>query len=153
MNLCKERGPTRFRYLYFSFYSVLGIRIRIRRIREFFGFLDPDPDPSIFYGSGSILKQAKKVRKTLISNVLWLPYDFLYLKTDVNVLSTSNKQKLWKYLFFVAILKATDEKSWIRIRKSVYDSVDPDPDPYQNVTDLQHCFCILGCQHTDHKIP
>jgi len=48
--------------------------------------------------------------------------------------------------FLVGILKVTDEKSrirsWIRICTSVvlmYGSTDPDPAPYQNVTDPQHC--------------
>ncbi len=36
-------------------------------------------------GSGSYHHQAKIVRKTLISTVLWLLYDFLSLKNDVNV--------------------------------------------------------------------
>jgi hypothetical protein len=40
--------------------------------------------------------------------------DFLSLKTDVNVHSKSNKQKT-----FFGIMKATDENSRIRIRKSV----------------------------------
>ncbi len=52
--------------------------------------------------------------------------------------SKSNKQKNYenKILFFVGILSATDKKA-----ESVsqwYRSVDPDP--YQNVTDLQHYF-------------
>ncbi len=70
---------------------------------------DPDPkDPYVFGppGSGSIstryesgsscgsfYNQAKMVRKTLISTVLWLLYDFLSLKNDVNVALKSNKQK------------------------------------------------------------
>ncbi len=36
-------------------------------------------------GSGSFYPQAKIVRKTLISSVLWLLYDFLSLKNDKNV--------------------------------------------------------------------
>ncbi len=71
-----------------------------------------DPDPYVFRppgsispgsgygsgsesgsGSGSLYHQAKIVRKTLIYTVLWLLYDFLSLKNDVNVTSKSNKQK------------------------------------------------------------
>ncbi len=44
-------------------------------------------------GSGSFHHQAKIVRKTLISTVLWLLNDFLSLKNVVNVPSKCNKQK------------------------------------------------------------
>ncbi len=104
-------------------FAVLWIRIRM--------FMDtPDSDPSIFFTDSSINRE-KKVRKTLISTILWLLFDFLSIKTDVKVTVTSNKEKKFeKNLFFVGILPATDEKSrirsQIRIRK------------YQNVTDLQH---------------
>jgi hypothetical protein len=68
---------------------------------------DPDPsDPYVFgppgsgagpssqrYGSRSFYHQAKIVRKTLIPTVLWLLFDFLSLKNDVNVPSKSNRQK------------------------------------------------------------
>ncbi len=47
-------------------------------------------------------------------------FDFLSLKTDVNVPSKSNEQKNFeKTYFFVCNLKATDEKSRIRLRYSV----------------------------------
>ncbi len=39
------------------------------------------------------------VRKTLIPTVLWLLYDFLSLKNDVNVPSKSNKHKNFKFIF------------------------------------------------------
>jgi hypothetical protein len=43
-----------------------------------------------------------------------------FLKTDVNVSTEGKKQnKLEKVIFFVGILEVTDEKSQIRIRKSV----------------------------------
>ncbi len=47
------------------------------------------------YGSGSgyFHYQAKIVKKTLISTVLRLLYDFLPMKNDVNVPSQSNNQK------------------------------------------------------------
>jgi hypothetical protein len=77
-----------------------------------------DPDPSI-------IKRKYSIKKNLdfycYVTSLWV----LSLKTDVNVPSKSKKQK---NLFFVDILKATDEKSRIRI---------------QNVTDPQHRVQIL----------
>jgi hypothetical protein len=62
---------------------VLRIRIRIHRIHVFLGLLDPDPD-SLVRGldpdpDPSIIKQ-KYSRKTLISTVLCLLFDFLLLK-------------------------------------------------------------------------
>ncbi len=67
-----------------------------------------DPDPSI---------NKQKVRKTLISTILWL---FRSLKTDVNDLnvpSTRKEQKtLKKKITLVGTLSATDEKIRIRIR-------------------------------------
>ncbi len=63
----------------------------------------------ILYGSGSFHQQAKKVRQTLISTILWLLFDLISMITAVNV----------------SILAATVEKK-------------QDPDPYQNVTDPQH---------------
>ncbi len=59
-------------------------------------------------GSGSFYYEAKIVRKTLISTVLWLLYYFLSLKNDVK-----SKKKL-----FVDVLKVTDENSRIRIHQS-----------------------------------
>ncbi len=58
---------------------------------------DPDQNPSI--------NKQKKVRKTLISIILRLLFDFLSTKTDENVPSRSNKHK-----YFV-ILSVTDEKA------------------------------------------
>jgi hypothetical protein len=43
---------------------------------------------------------------------LWLLYDFLNLKNDINVPSKSNKQKK---IIFVDVLKVTDKNSRIRI--------------------------------------
>ncbi len=56
---------------------------------------DPDPpDPHVFGppGSGSLYHQAKIVRKTLISTVLWL-HGTLIFENDINLPSKSNKQK------------------------------------------------------------
>jgi hypothetical protein len=86
---------------------------------------NPDPDPHVFgppgswsisqrygSGSGSFYHWAKIIRKTLISTVLWLLFDFLSLKNYVNVPSNSYMQK---NLVFVGILKVNDENSRIRI--------------------------------------
>jgi hypothetical protein len=64
-------------------------------------------------------------------------FDFLSLKNDVNVAYKSNKQKKLcpKICFFAGILKV--ESGSISQR---HGSVDPDPDPPQNVMDPQHCF-------------
>jgi hypothetical protein len=43
-----------------------------------------------------------------------------------------SKKNLEKKIFFVGILKVTDEKSRIR-----YGSSAPDPDPHQNVIDAR----------------
>ncbi len=70
------------------------IRIRIRMIRMFLGLLDPHPIHILFVRIRiRILPSStiKKWRKTLISTVLWLLYDFLSLKNDVNVPSKRNK--------------------------------------------------------------
>ncbi len=75
-------------------------------------------------GSGSFYRQAKILRKTLILTVLWLLYDFLSLKNDVNVASKSKKQKTYSFSC----------RPWSVSQR--YGSVDPDP--YQNVTDLQN---------------
>ncbi len=71
--------------------------------------MDPDPDPDLD-PDPSINKQ--KSDKTLISTILRLLFDFLSMKTDINVPSISNKQKNFgKSLIFFRILSATDEKS------------------------------------------
>ena len=94
-----------------------------------------DPDPHVFgppgstsqrYGSGSgscsgfgsFYHQAKIVRKTLITTVLQLLFDFLSLKNtgNVNVLPSKNNKQKTLINIFVGILKVTDEKRRIRIR-------------------------------------
>ncbi len=80
-------------------------------------------------GFGSFHHQAKIVRKTIIFTVLCLLNDCSALKNDVNVPSNSNKQKnTTKKLFFVGVLKVTDEKT--RILSRIH--------PYQNVIDPEH---------------
>jgi hypothetical protein len=61
------------------------------------------------------------------------------METYANVHLKSNKQKTEKKTIFVSILSATDEKSWIRVSTSVVRY----PDPYQNITDPQHCLKIF----------
>jgi hypothetical protein len=55
---------------------------------------------------------SKLSKKTLISTVLWLLYDFLSLKNDANLPSKINKRKnILQKIFLVVLLKDTDEKS------------------------------------------
>ncbi len=69
------------------------------------------------YRSGSFHHQTKIVRKTFISTVLWLLYDVLSLKNDINVLLKSTITVICnKKIFLVRVLKVTDEKCRIRIR-------------------------------------
>ncbi len=94
-------------------------------------------------------KQAKKLRKTLISTVLWLLYDFLSLKNDVNVPSKRNKHKnLEKKNYFLlaswrSLMKragsGAGSASGSVSQRCGSDDPDPHQDPYQNVTELEHC--------------
>jgi hypothetical protein len=88
------------------------------------------------YGSVSSHHQAKTVRKSLTStvfNVLYLLYDFLSVKNDVNVPSKSKKQKTF------GILKVNDKKSKIRIRILISKS---DSEPCQLLLSLKNLiFC------------
>ncbi len=70
--------------------------------------LDPDPGPYVFGSPDpdpSIIKQ--KSKKNWISTILWLLNDFLSMKTDVNVILKSNKQKIFEKnnLFLLASWK------------------------------------------------
>jgi hypothetical protein len=67
-----------------------------------------------------LLSSSKIVRKTLIPTVLWLLYDFLSLKNDVNVPLKNNKQK--KLL-----------TSWRSLTKIAGLDPQPDPDPLVKV--------------------
>ncbi len=102
----------------------------------------PDPNPedpyvyglpgsrsiSIIYlygsGSGSFNQQAKKLRKPLIFTVLWLLYDFLFLKNDVKTFK-KNKQKIWKVKNYFC---------W-RLEGHWQNEQDPEPDPSVKGTD------------------
>jgi hypothetical protein len=63
--------------------------------------------------------------------------DLLSLKTDVNVLTEGNKQSKLeeKKYFLLASWKSLTKRA--RSANQVYRSKDPDP--YQNVTDSEHC--------------
>ncbi len=108
-------------------FSIRQTKIKLLwiRIRMFLDHLDPDPSLFVRILIRNWIRilphhQATIVRKTLVSNVLWLFYDILSLKTDVNIPSKRKKQKNFrKKNIFVALLQVTHEKSRIRIRKSV----------------------------------
>ncbi len=83
-------------------FSVAVFRIRIR-IRKFLGHTDPNllnrgTDPDLHH-------QVHIVRKILISRYcfvsLWLLYDFLSMKNDLNVPSKTNKRKHFFIIFSV----------------------------------------------------
>jgi hypothetical protein len=61
----------------------------------------PGPESVIYlyaYGSGFFFyQQAKIFRKTLNPTVLWLLYDFLSLKNDINWINVSSKTKRGKH--------------------------------------------------------
>ncbi len=129
-----------------------------------------DPDPYVFeppgsrsgsislrYGSGSgfgsFYHQAKIIRKTLIPSALWLLFDFLYLKNDVNVPSKSNKKNFFQKIIFLlaswrsmtkitgsASKSGSEPRSWSISHRHGSADPDPDPDPHQNVMDPQHCL-------------
>ncbi len=77
------------------------------------------------------------IKKTLISTFCDFSLTFYLQNRCKCIYGTKLANKLRKNLFLVGILKATDEKSRIRIRNPVYGFKDPDPS--QNVTDPEHC--------------
>ncbi len=82
--------------------------IWIRRIHKFLALPDMNPP----------MNKQKNEEKTLISTVSYFLLTCC-LWSDVNVPTVRNKRKLWKNIFFVGILKATEERSGIRIRNFV----------------------------------
>ncbi len=91
-----------------------------------------DPDPYVFGPPGSgffhyfvririLPSKSKNSKKNLHLSLLFCDFLlFIPMKTDVNIPSKNNKQKnLNKKLICVSILSATEEKSRIRISKSV----------------------------------
>jgi hypothetical protein len=72
-----------------------------------------DSEPSLFCTDpdASIHQQAKKkLRKTLISTIFDFFFDFVSMKSDVNVSSKSKKKKNVHFGHLVSILSAIDEK-------------------------------------------
>ncbi len=91
-----------------------------------------------------LLSSSKIVRKTLVPIVLWLHWDFLSSKNDVNVPSKSNKQKncIEKIRFLLASWRFMTKKA---NSGSAFGSINQkhgsaDPDPHQNVMDPEHLF-------------
>ncbi len=73
----------------------------------------------ILSGSGSFQQQTNKVRKTLISAILWLLFDFLSTKTDdmhMHLQKGISKKTVFKNLFFVGILSRKKQDPDPRIR-------------------------------------
>ncbi len=105
--------------LFLLYKEVVRIRIRIgtriRRIRMFWAL------GSAF---GSFHHQAKIIRKTLIYNVLWLLYDFLSLKNDVNVPVLRIRIRIGRIRMFLGLpdayldplIRGTDPRIRILIR-------------------------------------
>ncbi len=116
-------------WIFLAWWSEMTVQLERRcslLCSDFSSVADPDPnldpsDPYVFgppgsgsgFGSiiqgyesrsGSFYHQAKIVRKTLTpGTALWLLFDFLSLKNDVNVPSKSNKQKsFFKNCFLLA---------------------------------------------------
>jgi ssDNA-binding Zn-finger/Zn-ribbon topoisomerase 1 len=110
------------------------LRIRIRKIRRFLGLPDlQSASGSVSHkhgsGSGSFLHQAKIVKKTLISTILWLIYDFSSLKNDVNV-----------PVFWIRI--------WIRIR--IFLSI---PGPYGSAVRILASGSVPKCHGSATLVP
>jgi hypothetical protein len=129
---------------------------------------EPDlPDPHVFgppgSGSGSFYHQAKKNKKNHDSYCFVTFFLFFIFENDVQIPSKSNnkQKKIDKKLVFRWHLgRVNDENSRIRIASRSgsesgsisqrHGSADPDPDPSQNVMDLQHWYlysllpCLLG---------
>ncbi len=90
----------------------IRIQIRIHRIHMFLNL--PDPDSLAEIRIWILLSSAKIVKKTFNPSVLWLLYDRLSLKNDVNVPSKSKKQKKNVKIFFLLTSQQVP---------------DPDPNP------------------------
>jgi hypothetical protein len=100
----------------------------------FLGLLDPEADPSI---------NKQKINKNLDFYCSVTLNDFLFLKTGVNVPTESNKQI--KETFFFGILEVAKRAGSGAGSGARFGSVNQvyrskDPDPYQNVTDPEHCL-------------
>ncbi len=76
-----QRGM-RYPLSVFQIHMFLGLLLRIR---------------NLFVRTRILPPTSKKRRKTWISTVLWLLYDFLFLQNDVNVHPKGISQKLFKF--------------------------------------------------------
>ncbi len=97
-----------------------------------------------------LLSLRKIARKTLISTVLSLLFDYLPLKNDVKVPSKSNMQKngfekinfllpSWRSMMKIeGSRSASGSESGSISQKHWSADPHPDPDPHQNVMDPQH---------------
>jgi hypothetical protein len=96
-------------------------------------FLDlPDLDPSLFVRMWIRIlpSSSKKFKKNLYFYCIVNSYDLLSSKNDVNIpLEVKSK----KTLIFCKHLEGFCRKD---------PEQYPDPDLYQNVTDLRHWFCV-----------
>jgi hypothetical protein len=102
------------------------------RIRMILGLTDPHPDSLVTSMDPAPNHQAKIVKQTFISTVL---YDFLSLQNDVNVpvLRIRIRIRICMFLGF------PDPHPDLLVRGTDPEDPDPHPDPYKNVTDPQHC--------------
>jgi hypothetical protein len=140
------------------FYKILVFRIRIRiwiricMIRIFWASWIRIRIRNLFVRIR--IRKSKRCKKTLISTVLRLLYDFLSLKNDVNVPSKRNKRKRKKITFFVGVFKISDENSRIRIRPRIrftWSQVrirGSESASGPNVTDLEHVNSEYKITHT-----
>ncbi len=90
-----------------------------------------DPDPHVFgpgSGSGSFYHHANIVRKTCC------------FVTSLLLSRVPLKKVISKKTFFVAFWSRVGFGSEVGSISQRYGSAVPDPDPYQNVTDPQHCL-------------
>ncbi len=95
------------------------------RIRKFLGL----PDPSLLVRIRVLPLSSKKVRKTLISNVFRLLWDFWSLKADVNVPTKStvlSKTKLENTYFLLAFWKPLTKRAGFGSVSQWYGFGDPD---------------------------
>ncbi len=93
-------------------------------------------------GSGSFLHQTKIVRKTLISTILWLIYDFLSLKNDVNV--PVFRIRIWiRIRIFLSIrIRISYSEVWIRASGSV-----PICHGSATLVPTRHTYISFHCVH------
>ncbi len=117
----------------------------------FLGLPSPDPfrctDPDL-----SIMKQ-KILRKTFILTVLWLLFDFLSLKNDVNVLAKREEQKTIlcteQQLMLWAIASACFYQCLVSRSIWLFNFLGrPDPDPTFSVQ-IRIRLQLKGVERTD----